>query len=68
MAIKVTVNGSSTSLPSALTIAELLAHLELPDRGVAVAVNREVIARSSWQTSKVGPNDAIEIVSAAAGG
>ena len=63
-----TVNGSVTDLPGAPTIDEVLSYLELPDRGVAVAINREVIARSAWSSRILTSGDSIEIVSAAAGG
>jgi sulfur carrier protein len=37
-------------------------------KGVAVAVDREVIPRSEWPTTPVRPGAPIEIVTAAAGG
>lgn len=52
----------------AQTVTSLLAALEIPTRGVAVAVNGEVIPRSTWDTHPVAPTDSVEIVTAAAGG
>ena len=52
--------------PESLTT--LLNELEIPDRGVAVAVNGDVIPRSTWSGHIVGADDVVEIVTAAAGG
>ncbi|MEI6701761.1 MAG: sulfur carrier protein ThiS [Actinomycetota bacterium] len=66
--ITVTVNGSSTDLATVTTIEQLLVLLKLPERGVAIAVNREVVARSTWSSRILAGGDSIEVVSAAAGG
>ena len=51
-----------------LTIAELLARLELPDRGVAVAVDAEVVPRGQWPTHVLGEGAQVEVVTAVQGG
>ena len=52
--MKLLVNGEARELPDALTIAELVAE-EAPGlengRGVAVAVDAEVVPRSEWSAS-----------------
>lgn len=50
------------------TVAELLAHRRVPTRGVAVAVNGEIVPRSEWDMTVVPEGADIEIVTAAAGG
>jgi thiamine biosynthesis protein ThiS len=47
-------------------VARLLEGAE--PKGVAVAVDRDVIPRSEWSTTRVRPGAPIEIVTAAAGG
>ncbi len=37
-------------------------------RGVAVAVNDEVVRRSNWPTFELSPSDRVEIVTARQGG
>jgi sulfur carrier protein len=64
----VTVNGASTDLAPGTTVADLVASWCPSPKGVAVAVNAEVVPRSAWATTAVGTGDAVEIVSAAAGG
>ena len=50
------------------TVADLLARLELPDRGVAVAVDAEVVPRGDWGTFVVPDGANVEIVTAVQGG
>jgi sulfur carrier protein len=42
--------------------------MAIEPRGVAVAVNGEIIQRGEWALTPLGDGDVVEIVSAAAGG
>jgi sulfur carrier protein len=64
----VTVNGEHRDLADGITVAALLAGLALPVRGVAVAVNSEVVSRSRWDGTRLQPGDRVEVLSAAQGG
>ena len=64
----VVVNGEPTSLPADSTVAELLARLELGGRKVAVAINRNVVPRSSYAATTLDHGDRIEILEAVGGG
>ena len=66
--IEVTVNGKSHVLPDRCTVAELVAEVVVSSKGVAVAIDREVIPRSSWTVTSLQPGQLNEIVTAAAGG
>jgi sulfur carrier protein len=46
----------------------LLRRLSIEPRGVAVAINGDVVRRSEWSTTDIEDNNAIEIVTAVAGG
>ena len=50
------------------SVAELLSQLEIETRGVAVAVDGEIIHRSSWSSTTVADTSNVEIVTATAGG
>ena len=63
-----TVNGEPADLRDGTTIADVVAHWCPSSRGVAVARNGEVVPRSRWDVESVQTGDAIEIVSAVAGG
>ena len=66
--VSCTVNGEGTELPPDTTVAGLVDRWCPSPRGVAVAVNGEVVPKSTWDVSTVAAGDAVEIVSAAAGG
>ncbi|MDE3086541.1 MAG: sulfur carrier protein ThiS [Acidobacteriota bacterium] len=62
------VNGDPLRLEGPRTVAEVVAgYCPSPD-GIAVARNREVVPRSTWDETALEPGDRIEIVTAAAGG
>ncbi|ROZ98513.1 sulfur carrier protein ThiS [Gordonia sp. OPL2] len=63
----VVVNGESHDLGTDASVGALVAKLGLPDRGIAVAVDGEVIPRGRWD--RMLHDDAqIEIVTAVQGG
>jgi sulfur carrier protein len=64
----ITLNGDPVQVPDGTTVAELVERLCNTDRGVAVAVDREVVPRSRWTTQVVPAGARVEIVTAAAGG
>ena len=63
------INGAATTL-TAGTVARLLEQLEYGSdpRGIAVAVNGQVVPRSAWDERKLQAGDEIEIVGAVQGG
>jgi sulfur carrier protein len=65
---RVTVNGESVELSERSTVADVVAIWCASPRGVAVARNSEVVPRSRWAHEQILPGDAIEILTAAAGG
>jgi sulfur carrier protein len=62
------VNGAPVDLAPGTTVAEMVAAHVDSQRGIAVAVDREVIPRSAWGTTVVASGATVEIVSAVAGG
>jgi sulfur carrier protein len=50
------------------TVADLLERLGIEPRGVAVAVDGEVVRRADWATTLLHDGTSVEIVTAAAGG
>ena len=50
------------------TVAALVRTLGIETRGVAVAVNGEVVRRGDWDVTALAEGDTVEIVNAAAGG
>ena len=62
------VNGEPAPIAAPATIADLLAALDAPPRGLAVAVNAEVIPRGSWPVHELRDGDRVEVVTAVQGG
>lgn len=61
------VNNKKTDIQCA-TLAELVASHNLPEKGVAVAVDNEMIPRSHWETFRLEPSQRITILKAFCGG
>ena len=65
------INGEAQRFdsPQPGTVAELMVLLEVTEkRGVAVAVNDEVVSRRKWEESPVKDGDRVEIIRATQGG
>jgi sulfur carrier protein len=65
--MKVVVNNESVEVGETTSIAELLAQLGVPEKGIAVAVDWEVLPRSEWHRS-LSDGAKLEIVTAVQGG
>ena len=63
------VNDKEISLPEdTISLAELLQQQNIPENGIAVAVNQQVISKSKWNTTHINNNDKIIIITATQGG
>ena len=67
-AVTVTVNGQPRVVAQGTTVATLVEDLACGSRGIAVAVDRAVVPRSSWHEVVVDAGAHVEVVTAAAGG
>jgi sulfur carrier protein len=66
--MRVNVNGDFGELPDGTTVDDVVVQLGKGRKGVAVAVNDEVVSRSSWTTTQLAEDDRVEILTAAQGG
>lgn len=66
--IQVTVNGIQIELTLGTTLAIVVATATSLTTGIAVALNGEVIPKSTWVTQQVGNDDVIDLVTAKQGG
>ena len=62
------VNGEAHIVPSGSTLDQLLSRLDLGGKRVAVAINRDVVPRSTFPTHELAPGDRVEILEAVGGG
>jgi sulfur carrier protein len=66
--IEVTVNGKAHHLDRRVNVRELLEHLEMAGRKVAVERNGEIVPKGLHRETIVENGDALEIVVAVGGG
>jgi sulfur carrier protein len=68
--MKVVLNGTETELSAGATVEAAIAALELPAerRGVAVAVDAEVVPRTEWAGHELHEGARVEILRAIQGG
>lgn len=62
------VNGEATTAPDSVSVAAFLEGLGLPQKGVAVERNREIVPRSTFGSTILAEGDRIEIVQFVGGG
>lgn len=65
--VQLQINGEERTV-NATSLSDLLRELELPPRGIAVAVNNSVIRRDDHPNYRLQPGDRIEIIRAVQGG
>lgn len=70
MSVTVRINGEDRALPAGATVASVVASLpNAPDgRGVAVAVEGEVVPRAQWPRTELHEGATVEVVVAVQGG
>jgi sulfur carrier protein len=67
-AFSITVNGEPTRVAPGTSVADVVAGLAADHRGLAVAVDREVVPRARWADTVLEADASVEVVTAAAGG
>lgn len=65
--MKVQVNSKEVETTTT-TITQLTDELQLPTKGVAIAVNNQMIPRTQWDEFCLQENDCLVIIQAACGG
>jgi sulfur carrier protein len=68
MSVQVKLNGEPRDLPDGATMAEAVAEVTDLARGVAAAVNGDVVPRGSWTATTLRDGDQVEVVTAVQGG
>ena len=62
------VNNKEMELSNQASLQQLAETLQMPDKGVAVAVNNQMIPRTKWSETILQENDQIVVIKAACGG
>jgi sulfur carrier protein len=66
--VKLSVNGEPQHAVGPLSVDGLIGELGLERRGLAIAVNGEVVPRSVWGDQALVDGDQVEILTVAQGG
>ena len=65
--MRIQLNGKE-KVTEALYLGDLIKELQVSTEGIAVAVGKEIISRSNWDTFSLNENDEIILISATRGG
>ena len=66
--LTVLVNGEARSFDAGATVADLVAAVAASPKGIAVAVNADLVPRSAWSATALTEDDRVELLTAAQGG
>ena len=66
--MEIQVNGTAREVPDGATVTAVLAALGVPQRGVAVAVDGVVVARTDHERTVVPDGADVEVLTAVQGG
>jgi sulfur carrier protein len=62
------INGEPSEIAPGATVTALLSHLDVGERGVAVAVDAAVVPRGEWETRVIADGARVEVLIAVQGG
>lgn len=62
------LNGEALELPEGASVADLIEHLQLAGRRVAVERNLDIVPRSQYASTALADGDSLEVVHAIGGG
>lgn len=66
--VRIVVNGEPRELDANCSLAELLAEMKFPTRGVAVEVNEQIVPRAQLASHTLVDGDRLEVVTLVGGG
>ena len=68
--MKIVVNGATRALEPGVTVADVVAGVrgDASGKGVAAALNGEVVTRSEWPLTSLADGDRVEVLTASQGG
>lgn len=66
--MKVVVNNKEVEISDQATINALISEMNMPDKGIAIAINNEVIPKGNWSEFKLEKEMRITLIKATQGG
>jgi sulfur carrier protein len=66
--MEIELNGAPHPIADNVNVQDLITSLDLVNKSLAVAINREVVPRQQWPQRVLQPSDRVDIVRAIGGG
>ncbi|MEY6432665.1 sulfur carrier protein ThiS [Thioalkalicoccus limnaeus] len=66
--MQIVINGALTEVAEDLSLADLIEHLDLGGRRLAIEVNEDLVPRSQFGQQRLARGDRVEIIHAVGGG
>jgi len=66
--VTIVLNGEQKKIEAEVTLDRLLDLFSLPRQRVAIELNKEVVRREQWETTKLKDSDLIEVIHFVGGG
>ena len=62
------LNGEAREVPPEIDLEQLLDHFSLPSQRVAVELNKAVVRKADWKSTKIKDADTVEVIHFVGGG
>ncbi len=67
--MEITINNQNYQLRETCSVEQLLSDMQVPNtRGIAIAVNQQIIPKSDWNTHTIQHGDQLTLIKATQGG
>lgn len=66
--LNILINGNETQIAEGSVISDLIRSLDLNPVRLAIELNRRIIRRASWDSTRISEGDRVEIVHFVGGG
>jgi len=66
--LKVVVNNKEIEISEESNVNDLISEMNMPNRGIAVAINNEVVPKDNWSTIKLEKEMRVTLIKATQGG
>jgi sulfur carrier protein len=66
--IQIKVNNETVHIEPNCSVSQLITNHKFPSKGIAIAVNQEVVPKTNWDNFTLQQNDEILIITATQGG
>jgi sulfur carrier protein len=64
----ITYNGDAITLAETISVTDFIIERKLASKGIAVAINNQIIPKSNWDETIIKENDQLLIITATQGG